>query len=309
MKLKCPHAFPQHLLGLKCPPPPRGTFRLRWETCSLLRNSCEPGDLSFFSGGSPSKESPQFWVGQLWSAVNWCQLSPFSPFLSVCTDLLSPKGFTLPPSFFCYFSGVSIIWNVPSVSCCSLPVCIFPIPKDITKSHLLHNGHAICLLWFGGVVLLDGCIFFSEWKPILSKNCCYPYLPESKQSEKAKSNLIPAAEWQGQCSPSHLWLECLTPIVLCFFFLNSWWIGLTTSAPTHTFFWTVILLWLGGSCVWQPIMYYYFVTSSWMTNLLWYIFSFIPTKLCFTGFSRWAFVWLVIWPDEWCPGARELYSF
>ena len=67
----------------------------------------------FFSGVLSSKESPYSSVGQLWSAVSWCQLSPFPHFFLFYTDLLSPKGFSLPPFLLLLFFQVSIIWNVP----------------------------------------------------------------------------------------------------------------------------------------------------------------------------------------------------
>lgn len=186
MNLKCPHAFPQHLLGLKSPPPPRGTFSHAGRLSRFWGIHVSLGIWVFLWGSLLKRKS----ILLSWAIMICCKLvSAFSlsPFLSVLHRPSVPKGFYPAPfPSFAIFSGfhylecspqsatvLFLFVSSPFLRHCSNPTC----------SRMVILLYTYC----EPGVLLDVYIFFlSELKPILSKSCCYPYLPKSKQSQKVK---------------------------------------------------------------------------------------------------------------------------
>lgn len=174
----------------------------------------------FFSGVLSSKESPYSWVGQLWSAVNWCQLSPFPHFFLFYTDLLSPKSFTLPASF-AIFSGFHYLECSPQSATVLFLFVSSPFLKALFKSHLLHSSHTIiCLLWARCANKMYICIFSQSWNQSCQRIAVILICQRVNNQRKLKSNLVPGS-WVARLAFSlrSSWLECLTPS--CCFFLNS----------------------------------------------------------------------------------------
>lgn len=87
------------------------------------------------------------------------------------------------------------------------------------------------------------------------------------------------------------------------------WVDWLHQPLPHTVSEHAFLSWLGVSCVWQSIMHA--LSHSWVANSLLtihhFLYSFLPTKLCFTGFSWWVFVCLFCY--EWCSGASDMFIF
>lgn len=218
MKLKCPHAFPQHLLGLKCPPPPRGTFSHAGRLARFWGIHVSLGIWVFLWGSLFKRKS----ILLSWAIMICCKLvSAFSlsPFLSVLHGPSVPKGFYPSPfPSFAIFSGFYYLECSPQSAAVLFLFVSSPFLKTLFKSHLLHNGHAICLLgarcsarWIY--------IFLSQSGNQSCQRVAVILICQRVNSQrKLKSNLIPGS-WVTRpvFSLTSFWLECLTPLCCVFF--------------------------------------------------------------------------------------------
>ena len=218
MNLKCPRVFPLHLLGLKSPPPPHGTFS-------------HAGRLSRFWGIHVSLGIWVFLWGSLLKGksilLSWaimiCKLvSAFSlsTFLSVLHRPSVPKEF-YPAPLFAIFSGFHYLeCSHQSATVLSLFVSS-PFLKALFRSHLLHSSHTVIhLLWARCATKMYVYFFSQSWNQSCQRIAVILICQRVNNQRKLKSNLIPGSWVAGPVfSLRSSWLECLTPS--CCFFLNS----------------------------------------------------------------------------------------